>query len=70
MAASCNTETSIIVATPTVMVFPYNEAVTNATHKKKKKAASKGKSSTSGSRNSKGAATTTCSSTPLSTSSR
>jgi hypothetical protein len=53
------------------MVFPYNEAVNNATHNKKKKAATKEKlSSTLGFRNSKGAATTTSNSTPVYTSSR
>ena len=39
------------------MVFPHNEAVVNATHKKRKR-----KSSSSGAKKSKGAATTTTSS--------
>jgi len=35
-AASCNTETIIVVAAPTSeMVFPHNEVVDKATHKKK-----------------------------------
>jgi len=36
-AANCNTETNIVVATPSQMVFPHNEAVVNATHKKGRK---------------------------------
>ena len=39
------------------MVFPHNEAVVNATHKKRKR-----KSSSSGAKKSKGVATTTSSS--------
>ena len=58
-ATSCNTETSIVVATPSQMVFPHNEAVVNATHKKRKR---KSSSSSSGAKKSKGAATTTTSS--------
>ena len=58
-AASYNTETSIMVAIPSQMVFPYNEAVVNATHKKRKR---KSSSSSSGAKKSKGAATTTTSS--------
>ena len=57
-ATSCNTETSIMVATPFQMVFPHNEAVVNATHKKRKRKSS----SSSGAKKSKGAATTTTSS--------
>ena len=48
-AASCNIETSIVVATPSQMVFPHNEVVVNATHKKRKR-----KSSSSGAKKSKG----------------
>ena len=47
-----------MVATPSQMVFPYNEAVVNATHKKRKRKSS----SSSGAKKSKGAATTTTSS--------
>ncbi|XP_039812580.1 uncharacterized protein LOC120675425 [Panicum virgatum] len=53
-AASCATETSIIVAAPASgMVFPHNETVDKTTHKKRKRKASssarvtKGKGSTS-----------------------
>ena len=58
-AASCNTESRIVVATPSQMVFPHNEAVVNATHKKRKR---KSSSSSSSAKKSKGAATTTTSS--------
>ena len=57
-AASYNTETSIMVATPSQMVFSHNEAVVNATHKKRKRKSS----SSFGAKKSKGAATTTTSS--------
>ena len=46
-----------MVATPFQMVFPHNEAVVNATHKKRKR-----KSFSSSAKKSKGAATTTTSS--------
>jgi len=60
-AASCNTEISIVVATPSQMVFPHNEAVVNATHKKRKRKSC----SSSGAKKSKGAATTSTSSSGL-----
>ena len=60
-AANCNTETSIAVAIPSQMVFPHNEAVVNATHKKRKRKSC----SSSGAKKSKGAATTTTSSSDL-----
>jgi hypothetical protein len=41
--ASRNTETSIVVATPSVMVFLHNEAVPNATHIKRKRKSSSSK---------------------------
>ena len=47
-----------MVATPSEMVFPHNEAVVNATHKKRKRKSS----SSSGAKKSKGATTTTTSS--------
>ena len=46
-----------MVATPSQMVFPHNEAVVNATHKKRKMKSS----SSSSAKKSKGAATTTTS---------
>jgi hypothetical protein len=51
---------SIVVANPYQMVFPHNEAVPNATHKKRKR---KSYSSTSGAKKNKGAAATTTTST-------
>ena len=47
-----------MVATPSQMVFPHNEAVLNSTHKKRKRKSS----SSSSAKKSKGAATTTTSS--------
>ena len=55
-----------MIATPSQIVFPHNEAVVNATHKKRKR-----KSSSSGAKKSKGiATTTTLSSGPNSVSNR
>ncbi|KAG2577444.1 hypothetical protein PVAP13_6NG101003 [Panicum virgatum] len=40
-ASTCSTETSIVVPIPASgMVFPHNEAVANATHKKRKRTSS------------------------------
>ena len=47
-----------MIATPSQIVFPHNEAVVNATHKKRKRKSS----SSSSAKKSKGAATTTISS--------
>jgi hypothetical protein len=51
---------SIVVANPSHMVFPHNEAVANATHKKRKR---KSSYCTSGAKKDKGAAATTTTST-------
>ena len=59
-AAKANTETSIVVATfASGMVFPHNEAVQNATHKKRKRTTS----SSSRGKKTKGLATTASTST-------
>jgi hypothetical protein len=63
-AASCSTENSIIPVAPSQMVFPHNEAVDKATHKKGKRKSS----CTSITKKSKRPTTTT--STTVSTSSR
>jgi hypothetical protein len=63
-AASCSTENNIIPVAPSQMVFPHNEAVDKATHKKGKRKSS----STSIDKKSKGPTATT--STTVSTSSR
>ena len=58
-ASSCSTENSIVLPTPASgMVFPHNEAVANATHKKRKSASTK-----KGATKRKGPATTTSTST-------
>ncbi|GJM98881.1 hypothetical protein PR202_ga15929 [Eleusine coracana subsp. coracana] len=80
-AARCNTKTSIVPlinATPFQMVFPHNEAVANATHKKRKRSSgaknNKRSASSSGAKNSKRSASssgaTTSSYTHVSTSNR
>jgi hypothetical protein len=63
-AASCSTENSIIPVAPSRMVFPHNEAVDKATHKKGKRKSS----TTSIAKKSNRPSTTT--STTVSTSSR
>jgi hypothetical protein len=60
MQGSTKEKMIIMVANPSQMVFPHNEAVANATHKKRKR---KSSSSTFGAKKNKGAATTTTTST-------
>lgn len=56
-AARANTETSIVVATPSVMQFPINEAVQRAATKKRERQAS----SSSGAKKTKGSRSTSSS---------
>ncbi|KAG2585923.1 uncharacterized protein LOC120672146 [Panicum virgatum] len=59
-AFTCSTETSIVVPTPALgMVFPHNEVVANATHKKRKRTSS----TKAGVTKRKGTATSTSTST-------